>query len=113
MIFLQDTTLNAQVIGAEISITSGDTVWVSGVAGLVAGSYIELNPGFASEPNSIFMASISPCDEIGLTAPVNAEERRSSPARNPEELPYLFVKKVKESESIDIYFRMDGKGQDK
>jgi hypothetical protein len=113
VIFLQDTLLNEQVLGAEVSITSGDTVRVSGVAGLVAGNFIELNPGFESEPNSIFMASISPCDGTDLTTPDQTAQRREVPAIRHDELPYLFVKKVKDNAFIDVYFRMDGKGHAK
>lgn len=114
-LLLQDTTLNTFVYGAEISITSQNYVEVSGITGLVAGSYIELNPGFQTHNMSVFMASISPCVESAQAFEMENEfdRFRSAQRTSSEGQPYLFVKKIEDTDYLDIFFRMDDKSHPK
>lgn len=113
IVLLQDTMLNQQVIGAEISITSEEIVTVNGVAGLIAGSFVELNPGFETEYNSIFMASVAPCDVNVLRQQNPVVSRTENLTKNIAELPFLFVRKTADGSHIDVYFRTEGKGHAK
>lgn len=106
---LQDTTLNAQVLGAEISITALSSVQVNGIVGMVAGDYIELNPGFETQLSSTFLASINPCAPSSVTN----EDENILASRNSSELSYLFTKRVAETDYLDIFFRIDGKSHPK
>jgi hypothetical protein len=113
IVLLQDTILNQQVIGAEISITSEEIVTVNGVAGMVAGSFVELNPGFETEYNSIFMASVAPCDVNALRQQNPVASRSENLTKNIAELPFLFVRKTADGKHIDVYFRTEGKSHTK
>lgn len=111
IMLVQDTLLTQDVLGAQVSITSSDNVSVDGLASMVAGNYVVLNPGFETMNNSVFMASVGPCDES--IAEDQDEMFASRVSDNPEESPYLSVKKVRDTDMLDIYFRMDGKGHAK
>ena len=111
LILLQDTTLNEQIVGAQLSVTAQSNVHVEGTAAMVAGNYVELNPGFYTDPNVIFMASIAPCDTTSIVNRELLASRIEKISDASDDLPYLFVRQVEKTDFIDIYFKLDGKSQ--
>ncbi len=110
-ILVQNTILEAQVLGAEISINTLSTVSVDGVAAMIAGEYIELQPGFETLPNAVFLASIGPCDIDSSALMITDESDMVAKRGDSEEELYLFAKKIDNTDYWDIYFKIDAKSQ--
>lgn len=111
VMLLQDTSLNTYVYGAELSISTQNGVEVHEVTGLVAGDFIELNPGFETFYSSVFMASVGPCMGSSMRFGTVSEDDKNEFSQKPEndDEPYLFARKIENTDFLDIYFKLDEK----
>lgn len=104
---LGDSTLYSNVYSAVEEVTALSTIDNQSIVGFVAGQSILLGVGFETMPNSVFIASIDPCDpETGQMVSSENATNILKP-RTPDKTKVLEVIPIPGTDMVDIHFYLE------
>lgn len=109
---LGNVMLNTDVFSAINQVTAVSTIDDESIVSFIAGKAIVMNPGFETEPNALFIATIDTCDtsipQGQKSMIVSATKKPNFNSQND-----LMVIPVQDTDFVDIYFRLRDAGQAK